>query len=103
MCTEPLQTELIQYRNETRISQHVSTHFGVRSNLSSLMPALSSVRHLNISDNDLGDQGLIQLEYILKNHPTLRELVLDRNFDKRTNLRLKAMESLAGKYLNIWY
>jgi len=50
---------------------------------------------LNLADNDMGDNGLLALTEVLAGNTTLKHLVLDRNFEKRTASRTKAMNSLA--------
>lgn len=56
-----------------------------------ILPSLTS---LDISDNDFGDDGLIDVCEALKNHKTIVELKLDRNWVHRSKSRPKAIQSL---------
>eukprot|EP01105_Mastigella_eilhardi_P023362 TRINITY_DN5875_c0_g1_i1.p1 TRINITY_DN5875_c0_g1~~TRINITY_DN5875_c0_g1_i1.p1 ORF type:complete len:742 (-),score=201.04 TRINITY_DN5875_c0_g1_i1:107-2224(-) len=57
---------------------------------------MMSVTALNVSDNDLGDDGLIALFDSLVNHSTLTTLAINRNFVKRSRNRAKMINRLTA-------
>lgn len=64
-----------------------------------LIEAVPKLEKLDVSDNGLGDVGLISLVESIKNKETLKELVMDRNIDiKPSKMRGKAVARLS-KYL----
>jgi len=65
----------------------------------SFIEVLPYLERLDVSDNSLGDSGVIAFLETLKTHKNLRELILDRNFDKPSKLRTKAMTTL-GSLIN---
>ena len=67
--------------------------------LKDLLKEIPTIEWLNISDNNLGDSGLLILEDALKSKKQLKTLLMDRTLEKRTSARIKAMEALGG-FLN---
>jgi Ran GTPase-activating protein (RanGAP) involved in mRNA processing and transport len=49
-----------------------------------ILQILPSLTSLDISDNDFGDEGLIDVCEALKNHKSIIELKLDRNWIHRS-------------------
>jgi Ran GTPase-activating protein (RanGAP) involved in mRNA processing and transport len=49
-----------------------------------ILQILPSLTSLDISDNDFGDEGLIDVCEALKNHTSIIELKLDRNWVHRS-------------------
>lgn len=78
--------------SELNLSNCGITTQGIRD-LLSIVPQLES---LSLADNNLGDQGIISLEEILKENMTIKNLNLDRNFERKGPLKVKAMESLGS-------
>jgi len=57
--------------------------------------AVPKVECLDLSDNNLGESGLTATCDALKNHANLKDLIFDRNFDKLSKSRAKAIQSLS--------
>ncbi|KAK5583268.1 hypothetical protein RB653_004859 [Dictyostelium firmibasis] len=57
---------------------------------------LIKLETLNISDNDLGDEGITILCDYMANHQSIRNLDLSGNFSKRTKSRQNAIESIVN-------
>ncbi|KAN0045414.1 hypothetical protein ACTA71_005792 [Dictyostelium dimigraforme] len=57
---------------------------------------LIKLETLNISDNDLGDEGITILCDFMANHQSIRNLDLSGNFSKRTKSRQTAIESIVN-------
>jgi len=74
---------------------NISTTFIPTEILAGLFEYCSKLETLDLSDNSLGDNGVIELIQALKTHTTLKHLTLDRNFDKITKQRAKAIQDLA--------
>ncbi|KYQ93705.1 hypothetical protein DLAC_05091 [Tieghemostelium lacteum] len=55
---------------------------------------LMKLESLNVSDNDLGDEGVSQLCDHLSNHPCLRALDISGNFIRRSKARTQMIESI---------
>eukprot|EP01132_Coremiostelium_polycephalum_P005091 gene5091-6335_t len=55
---------------------------------------LQRMEILNLSENDLGDEGVTLICDTLSNHPTLTSLDLSLNFNRRSKTRPNAIESI---------
>jgi Ran GTPase-activating protein (RanGAP) involved in mRNA processing and transport len=64
--------------------------------IKSTLDELPSLQHLDISDNSLGDAGLISLISALQDKKLIKHLILNNNFDKKSKLRPQAIASLIG-------
>jgi Ran GTPase-activating protein (RanGAP) involved in mRNA processing and transport len=54
--------------------------------LEKILQTLPSLTSLDLSDNDFGDEGIIDVCEALKNHKSIIELKLDRNWVHRSKL-----------------
>jgi len=55
---------------------------------------------LDLSDNGLGDSGLIAVLESLRENKAVKRLILDRNFEKKSKTREKAIEELVKFFSN---
>ncbi|EGC34266.1 hypothetical protein DICPUDRAFT_88397 [Dictyostelium purpureum] len=55
---------------------------------------LVKMETLNVSDNDLGDEGISTLCDLMANHPSIRSLNISGNFNRRSKNRTNAIESI---------
>ncbi len=60
-----------------------------------LIPSVPGLQYLDVSDNNFGDQGIISICEQLKGNKSIKSLNLDRNFDKPSKMRQKAVLSLS--------
>jgi hypothetical protein len=55
---------------------------------------VQNVRCLDLSDNDMGDEGIAELAQGLRNNHSITRLILNRNFKGKTKFRTAAIDNL---------
>jgi len=63
--------------------------------LKDVLEGAPNIQTLDISDNNMGDGGILSLEEALSKSNSLKHLHMNRNFEKRTSQRMAALEALS--------
>lgn len=95
------QTDVVEFMKRfPNVEELILTTFPVPVNhLIDILGHLKKIRSIDISDNDLSDEGILSLlEYLQKadNNKSLEELNMNRMFGRRTKDRQQVMNSLVA-------